>query len=224
MCAGFRVCMWALLLLLSSRPGLGLSACPRYDLSAHPLYLSTTADDYDAGQTRFEDTSGNGRHGDLKQGTVSFGRSAGKGASNEISYMTGNSNARIHWPSSSVPSSFTICSVTRYTGAARERILQGRPSSTSNWIHGHWAGWPGTALYSTSSSSSQGTPPLGSQLSGYNIVSDPTHWVVTCGRNDRILANGISTATGMSGGGNIGNLHVRGGGGRKRVWGGICMR
>jgi len=64
----------------------------------------------------------------------------------------------------------------------------------------------------------------GAQLSGYNIVSDPTHWVVTCGRNDRILANGISTATGMSGGGNIGNLHVRGGGGRKRVCGGMCMR
>ena len=142
--AGARVRMWALLLLLACLPGSQESACPRYDLSADPLFLSTTAEDYDSTQTCFLDTSGNNRHGVLVAGTVSSGRAAGNGATNQISYVQGSSTARINWPGGSVPSSFTICSVTRYAGAARQRILQ---ALQGNWLHGHHTGYAGSTHY-----------------------------------------------------------------------------
>jgi len=51
-------------------------------------------------------------------------------------------------------------------------------------------------------------------MASLGVVSSQTDWVVTCGRNDRVLANGVSTVTGIRGTGNIGKLHscVREGG------------
>ena len=59
----------------------------------------------------------------------------------------------------------------------------------------------------------------GSGLESFCIVHDQTDWVVTCGRNDRVLANGVSTVSGISGTGGIGDLHVR----KRRREGGICL-
>ena len=124
-------------------------SCSSYDLSAHPLFLWTTAEDYDNTQGRFEDKSGNQRHGDLTAGAVTSGSSAGNGAFIQVPYVQGSTSSKIHWPGGSVPNSYTICSVTRYAGAGRKRILD---ANGPNWLHGHHSGYAGSTYY-------QGTAP-----------------------------------------------------------------
>ena len=36
-----------------------------------------------------------------------------------------------------IKSEFTVCSVTRYTGGTKGKILQG----STNWLHGHYGGY-----------------------------------------------------------------------------------
>ena len=43
-----------------------------------------------------------------------------------------------------IQNEFTVCSVTRYTGGTKGRILNG---GVSNWLHGHWWGRAGVAYY-----------------------------------------------------------------------------
>jgi len=131
--------------------------CP--DFAAHPPYLVATADQWDASQTRFEDVSGNGRHGVLTAGIVSAGTISGNGAQIEVPYIGGGNTTVIEWPASSVPTSFTICSITRYTGSLNhQRVLQCDSDSVDNWLHGHHGGSPGATWYFNGGNEHVATP------------------------------------------------------------------
>ena len=86
-----------------------------------------------------------------------------------------------------IQSEFTVCSVTRYTGGAKERILNG----DANWVHGHWGGRAGVAYYEGWKTSSHP-----------GSVSPDTDWVVMCGTNagsQLKLVNGADVGTSAGG-------------------------
>ena len=89
-----------------------------------------------------------------------------------------------------IKSEFTVCSVTRYTGGTKGRILQG----STNWLHGHENGWAGDAYYEGWKTASQ------------NKVSPNTDWLVMCGSNagsQLKLVNGVDVGTAAGGTGGV---------------------
>jgi hypothetical protein len=109
-------------------------------------YLVATAEGWDSVNNRFHDASGNGRHGTLTAGSVTAGSASGNGASINVPFVGGSTATKIEWPVGSIPSTFTLCSITRYTSSVRERQQRILAGKTGNFIHGHWghgAGSPG---------------------------------------------------------------------------------
>ena len=174
-------------------------------LATSPAYLMTSAEAWDAANSRFTDLSGNGRHGALVGGTVSVGSVTGNGASRSMPYVQGTTSTSISWPSASIPSTFTICSITRYSGTTNRRILQ---CSNLNWMHGHWNGNAGATHYH------------GQAATEWYSISPNTNWAVVCGRNiwtagsAGVIANGVVTCTACGGVGN-GNLAINQGDSRE---------
>ena len=91
-------------------------------------------------------------------------------------------------PRTTLPDDFTICSMTRYTGANRQRILT-NTGTTCDWSHGHRAAKRGVAFYSA--------------LRTLDLsFGTPTDWLVMCGQNSQsnldanprnIIADGINS-------------------------------
>merc|ERR1739838_810677 len=83
---------------------------------------------------------------------------------------------------------FTICSISRYTGKFKNRILQGSyvdDISKGNWVHGHWADRAAVAYYESWKTSRD------------NKLKKITDWLIMCGQNDEhpiIHANGLDVA------------------------------
>ena len=67
-----------------------------------------------------------------------------------------------------IPPTHTVCSITRYSGPHKKRLLQSRKAN--NWLHGHHNGHAGVAYYNGWLTSDQ----------RHKDVSD---WVVLCGTN-----------------------------------------
>ena len=115
-------------------------------------------------------------------------RSAGHGGASEVLALSGTTSSVISF-GAVIQSSFTVCSVTRYTGGAKQAILGGQ----GDWLHGHWSGNAGVAYYP------------GWKTTHLGNVSPDTDWVVMCGTNagsQLKLVNGVDvgTATGGTGG------------------------
>ena len=105
---------------------------------------------------------------------------AGYGADRAVTYIQGNhrSQFRFGGPGEVLKPTYTICSVTRYTGeiagaTQRKRILQ---TDKVDWLHGHWNDYSGIAYYQSWVSTDA------SQLANTkNTMS--FDWVVLCGTN-----------------------------------------
>ena len=76
------------------------------------------------------------------------------------------------WPENSIPHTFTVCSVTRYTGGSRGHILSCNrsPSQSVYWLHGHDASRRGNAYY-------------GGWKTFTFTYGDHDDWLVMCGTN-----------------------------------------
>ena len=134
------VLLLSLLFVEALVPGVCETPCPDFP----PPYLVARAEDWNASQSHFADASGNGRHGVLTAGNVSTGTVGGNGAQISVPFVGGSDSTVIQWPTSSVPTTFTICSITRYTGSGpHDRILVCPP----NWLHGHWNSQIGATYY-----------------------------------------------------------------------------
>ena len=80
-----------------------------------------------------------------------------------------------------IPPTHTVCSVTRYSGPHKGRILQSRHQN--NWLHGHWARTAGVAYYN-------------GWLTSDSRTLDVGDWVVLCGTNGAQRAfDGFSPGT-----------------------------
>eukprot|EP00964_Phaeocystis_antarctica_P058418 scaffold34652_cov69-Phaeocystis_antarctica.AAC.2 len=116
-------------------------------------------------------------------------RSAGHGATSEVLALSGTPSSVIAF-GAVIQSEFTVCSVTRYTGGAKQRILQGEGA---NWLHGHYGGAAGVAYYE------------GWKTTYQDHVSPDTDWVVMCGTNamPQLLVNGVDVGTAAGGRGHV---------------------
>ena len=97
---------------------------------------------------------------------------SGHGAANAVTSITGTEDTRMLWPENSIPDTFTVCSVTRYTGGKSRRILtcNGSPSQSVHWLHGHHGGKRGRGYY-------HGWKAMGASH------GDHDDWLVMCGTN-----------------------------------------
>lgn len=101
------------------------------------------ADDFDAAQNRWPNR-GNGSSiiNVTRTGSVNKTSSAGWGASQEIVFLQGDVNTSLHFGNIVETPNFTICSLTRYSGDKKGRILNGG----GNWFFGHSQGTAGVAF------------------------------------------------------------------------------
>jgi hypothetical protein len=82
--------------------------------------------------------------------------STGNGASGTLTSISGTTSSIISWPSGSIPTTYTVAFITRYTGVTSRRILTG---SSANVLFGHSGGsrgvyydkteWINTTSYGT---------------------------------------------------------------------------
>ena len=111
------------------------------------------AKDWNTTVQRFDSTCGNqtcqGNTGALEPGVVATGTLQNNGARIPVAFVGGNTASRMQWGPGSIPAAFTICSVTRYSGGTRGRILNanGNMAGSRNWLHGHHAGKTGVNFY-----------------------------------------------------------------------------
>jgi len=155
------------------------------------------ADDWSS--TTLLDSSGNGRHA-ITSGTITKTTASGNGADASITYISGGTAATISWPFKSIPTNFTILSLTRYNSGTNGRILCSR--STGNWLHGHWNGNKGVCHYEGWITTSD-----------YKI--DLNNWVCCIGKNNGVnpgnaLIDGSAIGIAFAGNGNY-NLGVNNG-------------
>jgi hypothetical protein len=146
--------------------------------------------DLGASSNTWQDCSGNGNTAALSGLGLAESRSAGHGATSEVLALSGTTSSVISF-GAVIPSEFTVCSVTRYTGGTKGRILNG---GGANWLHGHLLGLAGVAHYDMMNMAFQ------------NNVSPNTDWVVMCGTNagsQLKLANGVDVGTAAGGTGGV---------------------
>ena len=164
------------------------------------IYL---ASDWDGIDTLYE-VSRNGRNVITKG--VKSGNQIINNSDISIPYLFGDTSATMLWPVGSIPLNFTICSITRYTGGANQRILQSSGADKSNWFHGHGNNNSGVVYYNNWM-----TP----EKNNNSVLTD---WVVTCGKNgsvapNNILANNTSIGTNNNGVGGLQlGINIPGGG------------
>jgi hypothetical protein len=130
---------------------------------------------------------GNGRDV-TSTGTITNGKASGNGATASVPYIYGDTTTTMSWPSGSIPTNFTICSISRYTGGTNNRILVAK---NYNWLHGHHGGSRGRAYYNG----------WKTNQTSYGTLTD---WLVMCGNNGTSVANSIledSNPVGISSGG-----------------------
>ena len=134
--------------------------------------------------TKLYDYTGNNRHATISGRRPVLNTQPGYGATASIPSLFGSTRTQIIWPSGSIPTEFTICSITRYAGSAQQRILAGGgPSTAKNWLHGHHYRKSGVAFYNTWVTQYDGSSP--------DANSELTNWLVMCGTNNRILVHGV---------------------------------
>jgi hypothetical protein len=110
---------------------------------------------------------------------VTTATASGDGAANAVTSIKGTTATKLLWPENSIPNTFTVCSVTRYTGGTRGPILscEDSPTQDMNWHHGHWSYPPdagrGVAYYNT------WIAPHTARTS-VEVLDD---WLVMCGTN-----------------------------------------
>jgi hypothetical protein len=139
----------------------------------------------------------------VSEGTIEYGSGVGNGAKGDVTFISGSTESRIFWPEGSIPTQLTICSITRYTGGANERILH---ATEGNWLHGHWMNRVGKAYYWDGWKTNDGWETEGGE------DEHDKDWVVMCGSNGlstpkNVLFNGAPVGV-ASGGSSPGRLAV----------------
>ena len=140
----------------------------------------------------WDDESGNGRHSISVTGNVRQGFAKGNGAQHRIPFVSGDASTSVTFPMDTVPSDFTICSLSRYSSdSSRDRIIGA--AGRDDWFHGHYAASAGVAKYGKWMTRARQA----------HILADD--WLIMCGQNGAspmVLADGkeVDVASGGDGG------------------------
>jgi hypothetical protein len=134
-----------------------------------PAWARWHAANWDPVNNVLRDSSGNNRHSVSVEGTIQVGSSTGYGASVPQTYIYGDVNTKVLFPEGSIPGHFTLCTMSRYNGPTKGRIIT---SFNANFVHGQWWYTRGQVYYDT-----------GEWMSSYNSPYAIDDWLVTCGKN-----------------------------------------
>jgi|694.fasta_scaffold08619_7 hypothetical protein len=110
-------------------------------------------------------------------GTITSQQTIGNGATGNIYSISGSKNTKIDFPVNSIPTNFTICSITRYTNTNNKRILIS--TTDNNWAHGHKDGKRGVVYYNEY------------KTANVDITGNLTDWVATCAKNEGDIPNNV---------------------------------
>ena len=94
--------------------------------------------------SQWTDLSGNGNHATTIRGSISVVSGTGNGATATFNRLQGGTGDGLRFPTSILPSTYTLFHVTRTTGGTRQRIVTGY---NNNWLSGHWSGGSGIAFH-----------------------------------------------------------------------------
>ena len=163
------------------------------------------------------DKTSNNRNAEVSGNISRPTKKSGNGATSAITFISGGTESYVTWPPGSIPSQFTILSLTRYTGGSRSRILTSYGGNT-NWLHGHWGGQRGICYYE------------GWKTQSYTTIGNTDDWLCCISKNggttpNNILVDGIGNGTNSGGTGNY-NLSInRSGccGGERSDWALSCV-
>jgi hypothetical protein len=129
------------------------------------------------------DISGNNANAVISGASVAT-FSAGQNASNLTSALYGSSTSHsVLWPTSILPSTYTLFHVTRYSGGTNKRIYQGQ---SQNIFFGHWNALSGQFYINGW---------LTDNVTNYHS----TNWAVYTAQNALGRSNGVTRGTGGSG-------------------------
>ena len=112
-------------------------------------------------------------------GTVQTVTSTGHGASAPVRTVKGGTSSAYTF-GKILADKYTICSLSRYAGGNKQRILTG---GSTNWLHGHWGGKAGVAHFDGW---------LGSLSNRVTPIDD---WVLLCGTSQALFLRGKKVAT-----------------------------
>jgi hypothetical protein len=76
------------------------------------------AADWSVADAKLPEGSKNGKDV-ISEGTIKYGSGVGSGAKGDVSFISGGTTSKLFWPEGSIPTSFTICTITRYTGGGQ---------------------------------------------------------------------------------------------------------
>ena len=155
------------------------------------------AEDYDG--IYLIDKTSNNRNAEVSGNISRPTKQSGNGATSAITFISGGTQSYVTWPSGSIPSQFTILSLTRYNGGSKSRILTSYGGST-NWLHGHWAGQRGVCYYE------------GWKTHHQTTIGNTDDWLCCISKNggttpNNILVDGIGNGNNSGGTGNY-NLSI----------------
>ena len=119
----------------------------------------------------------------MSSGAMLQGLASGRGAQGKVSYLSGTLMTSIEFPAETIPDTFSICSVSRYSNTVSNGQIV--TAKDRQWFHGHHTGHTGVAYY-------------GRWMTSENDAGVPaSDWLVMCGQNGdapAILANGADVS------------------------------
>lgn len=121
----------------------------------------------------------------VKNGDLARLRANGKGARTNLTFVSGNTSTQLVFGSVITSSNFTVCALSRYTGGAKGRILNGG----GNWLLGHWNARSGvvhTQRWVTNTTDRYGD-----------------NWVAICARNGNQTSDVLCNGEGIGNGAQI---------------------
>uniref|UniRef100_A0A7S0MBC6 Laminin IV type A domain-containing protein n=1 Tax=Cryptomonas curvata TaxID=233186 RepID=A0A7S0MBC6_9CRYP len=147
------------------------SVCAPSD-SVYALYKASSWEYSKKGQ--WDDLSGNGRHGNATRGTpwITSAHNALDSISAEPKeYIQGGEHDGIQFPPGTLPSSFTLCTLSKMTVAGKGSVIDA--VGNDKWFHGHMDGFAGVSYYGN-----------GTYVSAVTSNLIPvTEWISMCGQN-----------------------------------------
>ena len=169
-----------------------------YPLSGLKAYYKRG--DWDIENNTWPNKGSSGNDAVLSGSGFTESNKAGYGATVNVSALEGTTSSTISF-GNIIENEYTVCSLTRYTGNNKQRILQGDPT----WSHGHHDGKAGVIYYH----------PVTLTPWQNNVIPD-TDWVVMCATNSGLnvaLVNGENmwyNTDSNNGNGNI-SVYINGG-------------
>ena len=132
---------------------------------------------------------------------------------NNIHVLSGTTSSNIEF-GNVIDNEFTVCSITRYSGTNKKRILNG--GNGTNWMHGHWNGATGVVWYEDNYGNLSSSTSTNRSQFNYTYVDNNERWQVVCATNtsasdgkQTTLANGINVSVPGGGVGGI-DLNING--------------